>query len=281
MNFKSAISAATVVLVALLCAPAARAEAGDSASSGASTGSFAIYDVTSGTWFDPAIGGGINVGDTVRTFYQGVLGGITPASLGVSESSGKSQITVTASFDQRIESVTGSGRGITNYIAESLGGGSVNIYLDRNPATFADIAKGTGFTDGILLASGTLRSGTLTLLDNARRDRATGNSTFVADLNWNVSGTRGGHERNDRIPFYNGFADSIAITTALNFGCDQCDAAQTASFFGTTVPRSGVLRASGSAVLVPAQAIPEPGTFSLILGGLALLGGLVARQRPR
>jgi hypothetical protein len=199
---------------------------------------------------------------------------------------GKSEITITASFDQIVESVTAGRRGTASYLAQSLGGGSVNIvniYLDNNPGTFADIGKGTGFTDGTLLATGTLRSGTLTLLDNPRKDSASGSGSFIADLSWSGLGDRRGHDDHSSSAYLSGaHPDLISFSTALSFGCEQCGDAQTDRFSGKHVPRSHVFAADGSAEFgSSALLVPEPGTFALMLGGMALLGGVALRRRPR
>jgi hypothetical protein len=284
MKYTNAISAALAALaLSAATPPTVAAEIGSD--TGAPTGSAVFYDVTSGTWFDPASGGGIQVGDIIRTFYQGVLGNIAPADLGLSDWHGKSEITITASFDQTVESVTATGRGTNSYVAHLLSGGSVNIYFDNNPARFADIAKGSGFTDGILLATGTLRSGatggTLTLFDNARKDRASGSNSFIADLSWIGLGDWRGH--GDKLSQLSGaHPDLISFSTALSFGCEYCGDAQTGMFFGKHVPRSHVFAADGTAVFgSTALMVPEPGTISLMLGGLVFLGGVAARRRPR
>jgi hypothetical protein len=269
------VAATSLAIVAAIAVPAAAIAQETRSGAGSGYGSVAFYDVTSGAWIDPA-SGGVQVGDTIRTFYQGVLGKGAAAALGLQPDlpgdRGAYEITAIANFDQRVETVGG----LTGFTAQSIGGGSFGVYFDTNRATFANVAAGTGFADGRLLASGTITSGALggntAIQDISGNGRVKGSSSFVADLVWsapNIARSASEHRRG-------GLANVVQVDLALNYGCEHCTAAQTEQFFGTFVPSDNVLRAHAGF----ASAVPELSTYALLLGGLALVGG-IARRRTR
>ena len=249
-----------------------------------SNGSAAFFQ--NGQQLDPAGLGVLDMTTPVRVVYQGVVNVINPGTaapnLDFPGHPGTYQLTVAADFEEAVIAQAG---GLA--VLQPLDGGLVSLFYDNNagvlPGTFIstvpDIFAGVGYTDGLLLASGTVAE-VLSLLTTYNSDGT--NGTGVANVSGLLDFAQAGSVNPDVVGFIPVPGDYTATGT-LQFGPNIGTDYQTENFFDTA---NGFTSEGVDATLVEradlnidlSQAVPEPGT--LALRGISLAGlGVSVRRR--
>jgi hypothetical protein len=163
------------------------------------------------------------------------------------------------------------GGGTCDLVSLDLLSGVWSIYYDTNVGTFANYAAGTGFTDGILLLSGTFTSATPVV--NFQGPTNPGNAS--------VSPTLSGQVATTNVTYINPILAGTTASSTLQFGSTQTAGYVPAAAF------NGVVTGANTNTSFQAQAdanqsfrVPEP--QGLALAGLALaVGGIVGMRRRR
>lgn len=152
-----------------------------------------------------------------------------------------------------------------------LVGGTWSVYYDTNAATFANYSAGTGFTDGVLLLSGTFTSASPVIAPQGPTNP--GNASVAPSLFGQVMTTN--------LTYINPTLNLTQASSTLQFGnTKQANWIAPTSMNGAAVGATSNTNftAQADANQSFAVAVPEPG--SLALAGLALgAAGFIARRR--
>lgn len=243
---------------------------------------FDVYSQGSAAFFNGATqlapnGATVVAGDIITTYYQGIVNGFNPGVAAPNlnwpgQPTGNYQLTVAAVFQ---EVVLSAGPGFA--VLQPLNGsGQIGVFYDNVAANFANIAAGTGFTDGTLVALGSVG---ITLPNSFFTDgiTASGNAT----INGPLSFAQLGSTAPDVVGFMPIVPTGYTSSTTLQFGPDQGTDWQTSNFFDGNGPWTSVAVNPADTIRADANSnltIPEPATLALM--GLGLIGlGFSQRRR--
>ncbi|MGQ9686973.1 MAG: hypothetical protein ACUVT2_11805, partial [Thiobacillaceae bacterium] len=234
--------------------------------------------VANGAQINPGAVGQIAIGDFVTTYYQGIVSALNP---GVptpnllypgSTAIDPYQITLAAKFTEKVIGGFPFPGGATATLLTVSG--QFGLYYDDNSisATFANIALGTGFTDGIPLLEGVLNGGTTTYTVNP-----IGSATGAASISGKVLSAALGQDNpspnNDVVGFMPDAPDGIIATATIQYGIWAPNTEHQTDYFFDDA-NGWTRKAVNRLLTVRADAntdftIPEPTTLALLGLGLA------------
>lgn len=247
-----------------------------------SLGSGAFFNLTTGgNQVDPSVPGQVSAGDIIQTYYQGIVSAVTPGvstpNLLYPGSSGGNtyQLTVAALFQEVVVGVVAN-----TAILQPLSGGKVSLFFDEGGlvggGTAASIPAGTGFTDGIVLLTGSVSATGSSSTQTLTPPTSNGFATIVGPISFAKVGST--------IPDVVGWIPTgpggFDSSTTVQFGCPDCGGAQTVNFFDNAngwTSKAAILGLTVKADANVSFTVPEPGSVALI--GASLVGLFGIRRR--
>ncbi len=238
--------------------------------------------VAFGTQINPGSTTDVKLGDSIITLYQGIVDKFNPSAAAPNlvhpvnlSPADPYQITLAAMFN---EVVTG-GIGTTAILTATVGG-KFGFYYDDLlaptgglPGTAANIAAGTGFTDGLEILSGFIGAG-LSSYTVTSAGSGTGFASIGAKVVVAAMGFDDPADVADVVGFMPDAPDGIVSTTTIQYGSHTGGNTdhQTKNFFDAANGWTPV--AVNPALTVRADAntdfvVPEPTTLALLGLGLA------------